>query len=113
MTSLAVDLYRRACNAGLILVSRDGRLLVSPSHRLTLDMHDELTRYKGEVLQLLEEAHTTTAELLVAAMNACDHWGDGTEAREAMRRQVMEIPPHLRSDLLRHLRATYPRGDHA
>lgn len=40
-------------------------------------------------------------------MRACDAWGDGPEAREAMRRECMETPEHLRADLLAHFRASY------
>ena len=47
-------------------------------------------------------------KLLAAAMRACDHWGDGPEAREQMRRECLETPPHLRADLLEHFRREYP-----
>ena len=41
--------------------------------------------------------------LLAAAMQTCDVWKDGPEAREEMRKQCLETPPHLRADLLEHL----------
>lgn len=47
-------------------------------------------------------------ELIAAAMRACDAHGDSPEAREQMRRDCLETPPHLRADLLQHLRAAYP-----
>lgn len=47
-------------------------------------------------------------ELISAAMRACDVWNDSTEAREQMRRECAETPPHLRADLLDHFRKTYP-----
>lgn len=47
------------------------------------------------------------AELLDAAMKACDHWRDGPEAREQMKKEVMETPPHLRGDLLEHFKQVY------
>ena len=48
------------------------------------------------------------AELLDAAMRACDAWNDTTQAREEMRRDCLETPPHLQGDLLQHLKRSYP-----
>lgn len=48
------------------------------------------------------------SELLTAAMRCCDSHGDGSDAREEMRRQCMEMPPSLRGDLLLFLRRAYP-----
>jgi hypothetical protein len=42
------------------------------------------------------------AALLEAAMRVCDCYGDGPEAREQMRADVLATPPHLRQDLLDH-----------
>lgn len=50
------------------------------------------------------------AELIDAAMRACDHWQDGPQAREEMRRECMETPEHLRADLLTHFCAAYGGG---
>lgn len=50
--------------------------------------------------------------LLAAAMRACDHHGDGPEARAEMSRQCLRTPPHLREDLLAHFRTVYG-GSHA
>jgi hypothetical protein len=47
------------------------------------------------------------AELIQAAMHACDHWNDSETAREEMRHQCNQTPPHLRGDLLAHFRAAY------
>lgn len=47
-------------------------------------------------------------ELLQAAMRACDAWQDGPEAREQMRRDCIDTPPHLRADLRDHFNQTYP-----
>lgn len=49
-----------------------------------------------------------TADLLKAAMRACDAWGDDEPAREAMRAQCLEVPFHLRGDLLAYFAAAYP-----
>lgn len=53
----------------------------------------------------------TTATLLDAAAQACDHWGDDMAARDQMRRDIEATPPHLRQDLLEHLKAAYPAKD--
>lgn len=52
------------------------------------------------------------AVLLDAAMRTCDHWQDGPEARQAMRQQIEQTPPHLHRDLTDHFRQSYPRGEH-
>lgn len=48
--------------------------------------------------------------LLKAAMRACDHHGDGHEARAEMSRQCLATPKHLRADLLEHFLMTYGGG---
>lgn len=55
----------------------------------------------------LFENRILAAELIQAAMRACDHHSDSEAAREQMRRECLETPPHLRQDLLDHLRSTY------
>lgn len=52
------------------------------------------------------------AALLDAAMRACDFWQDSPQAREAMRRECMATPEHLRADLLAHFRLNYSGGEH-
>jgi hypothetical protein len=44
------------------------------------------------------------AELLKAAMKACDRYGDGEAAREEMRQQCLALPPELQLDLLDHFK---------
>lgn len=51
-------------------------------------------------------AHRVAAELLAAAMRTCDHHGDCEAARDQMRRECLELPPHLQRDLLPHFRGT-------
>lgn len=46
--------------------------------------------------------------LLNAAMRACDHHGDGPEARAEMSRACLATPKHLRADLLEHFLTAYP-----
>lgn len=56
----------------------------------------------------LFENRVLAADLMDAAMRACDHHGDDETAREEMRQDVLNTPDHLRADLLAHLNATYP-----
>ena len=42
------------------------------------------------------------ARLMAAAMRRCDQFNDSDKARQDMREQVLETPPHLRQDLLDH-----------
>lgn len=42
------------------------------------------------------------ARLMAAAMRRCDERPDSDKARQDMREQVLETPPHLRQDLLDH-----------
>jgi hypothetical protein len=44
--------------------------------------------------------------LLDAAMRAAAHWKDDPEA---WRSQCLEVPQHLRGDLLDHMTKTYPQ----
>ena len=53
-------------------------------------------------------AAVAVADLLAAAMRCCDKHGDGPEAREEMKRQCLEIPAHLRGDLLDYFKSHYP-----
>lgn len=54
-----------------------------------------------------ESAELLTARVIAAAMRACDAHGDGPEAREEMRQDVLNTPAHLRADLLEHFQQTY------
>ena len=53
-------------------------------------------------------AQRTMKKLLAAAMRCCDRHGDGAEARAEMERQCLEIPQHLRGDLLHYFNSHYP-----
>lgn len=50
-------------------------------------------------------AKRVTSELIKAAMQRCDQFGDGEVAREEMRRQCMELPMHLQADFLDYFRS--------
>ena len=46
-------------------------------------------------------------------MRRCDQFNDSDKARQDMRDQVLEIPPHLRQDLLDHFtQATLKEQNH-
>lgn len=49
-------------------------------------------------------------QLLEAAMRRCDQFNDGEKARQDMREQVLETPPHLRQDLLGHFLGKPPQA---
>lgn len=53
-------------------------------------------------------AHRVTAALLKAAMRACDQHGDSESARQQMRADCLELPPHLQADLLAHFLGERP-----
>lgn len=59
-----------------------------------------------------EEEQIVFAVLLDAAMQACDYWQDSPQARQAMRAQLEQTPPHLHRDLTDHFRQSYPQGAH-
>ncbi len=80
-----------------------------PAGRLADTQRAAIRAHKAELIACIQESARITVELLTAAMRACDHWGDGPEAREQMRQQCMEVPPHQRQDLLEHLQRQYPK----
>lgn len=105
------DVLRQAYAMGLsVTIAPSGNLLASPARLLTPEMRASLVAHKPELLEFLREAEQTTAAVIDAAMTACDHYGDGQEAREEMRRDVLETLPPLRADLLAHFRQNYRRG---
>lgn len=102
-------ILQTAWSAGLhVRPGEKGGLFVAPVTALTPELRELLTRYKPELLAFLHEAQQTVAELLEAAMHACDHHGDSPEAREAMQQDCTKTPPHLRADLLDYFRTSYP-----
>jgi hypothetical protein len=52
------------------------------------------------------------ADLLQAAMLACDFWNDGFEARDAMRQHCMTVPAHHRRAMADHFRELYGERSH-
>jgi hypothetical protein len=106
----AALLVRRAANAGVTLRIDDSGTLKAAGTSETLREWSPLLREnKAELLQFLQDAHDSTAQLVEAAMRCCDHWQDSPAAREQMRQDVIGTPPHLRADLLQHLTSAYPK----
>ena len=93
-----------------IQLSADGENLVAPAGRLTPANRELLKAHKPELIALMLQARESTALLIEAAMKVCDHHGDGDQAREDMRQQCIDTPPHLRQDLLDHFTETNPKG---
>ena len=61
---------------------------------------NETAKTTGERVELVR--------LMEAAMRACDFWGDGEEARQAMRQDVLHYPPTMRGELLDYFNSHYP-----
>ena len=101
---LLSDLWRQ----GIALrLAGDGQHLAAPAGKLTPEQRERIKSHKPGLIALLQEAHETTALLVATAMRACDHHGDTDEAREQMRADCLNTPPHLRADLLAHFQQTY------
>ncbi|APW46919.1 hypothetical protein [Rhodoferax antarcticus] len=85
-----------------IQLSDDGQNLVAPAGRLTPANRELVKTHRTELIALMLQARESTALLIAAAMRCCDRHGDGAQARDDMRQQCKDTPPHLRQDLLDH-----------
>ena len=103
-------LIRAALDAGVELRFVDGQLRCTGRAAALRTWAPRLRARKPELTKFLTEARETTTTLFEAAMRACDHHGDGPAAREEMRRQCLETPPHLHADLTDHFQKTYSKG---
>lgn len=103
----APTIFQRLYAAGVRLELHGERLSASPAARLNDDLRALIRTHKPALVAYLTDAHQTTLELIEAAMRACDHHGDGPEAREQMRRDCHETPPAMREDLRDHFKQTY------
>lgn len=108
----AAEILRRLSAAGVRLDRNGDRLTAWPAHHLTDELRDLIRSNKPGLIDYLTQAHQTAAELIEAAMRACDYWQDSPQARQAMRDQLEQAPPHLHRDLTDHFRQSYPRGAH-
>lgn len=102
------DICRKVFEAGLTLHADGPDLVLAPTARLTPDLRALLVEHKVELLAFIREADTLTAETLARAMAVCDKYHDNDQAREDMRREVVETPAHLKADLLAHFRHEQP-----
>lgn len=84
------------------VVTPDRRSIVVPAGKLTPEQRTAVVAHKAQLIECLVESADLTSRLLAAAMHRCDHFNDSERARQQMREQVLEIPPHLRQDLLEH-----------
>ena len=82
------------------VVTPDRIGLVVPVGQLTAEQRTAVVAHKAQLIERLVELADLTGRLLAAAMRRCDHFNDSEQARQQMREQVLEIPPHLRQDLL-------------
>lgn len=100
--SHAAQLLRKAHAVGVqVRLTPDG-LKAFGDQAAIAPLVDELRAHKPELTAFIQQAHQTTATLLELAMQVCDAWADGEQAREAMRRDCLETPLHLRQDLIEH-----------
>jgi len=97
--SIISDLWAHGITLRL---TADGEHLAAPADKLTPEQRATILAHKPELIDYLRAAHDTTNALLVVAMRVCDRHGDGYAARQEMRDQCLELPPHLQADLLAH-----------
>ena len=83
-------------------VTPDKTGIVVPAGKLTEAQRAAVLGHKPALIACILESARVTAQLLEAAMRRCDQFNDGEKARQDMREQVLETPPHLRQELLEH-----------
>ncbi len=89
-------------------VTPDKTGIVVPAGKLTEAQRAAVLGHKPALIACILESARVTALLLEAAMRRCDQFNDGDKARQDMREQVLETPPHLRQDLLDHFMGRPP-----
>lgn len=87
-------------------VTPDKTGIVVPTGKLSPAQRAAVLAHKPDLIAYLLESSRITAQLLDAAMRRCDQFNDSGKARQDMREQILEIPPHLRPDLLEHFLGT-------
>lgn len=85
-------------------VTTDKTGIVVPAGKLTQAQRTAVLNHKAALIDRILESARITSELLEAAMGRCDDFNDNDKAREEMRRDVLQTPPHLRADLLDHFK---------
>jgi hypothetical protein len=81
-------------------VTPDKTGIVVPAGALSPAQRAAVLNQKAELIAYLVESSRITAQLMEAAMRRCNQFNDSEMARQAMREQVLEVPPRLRKDLL-------------
>jgi hypothetical protein len=82
-------------------------IVVTPGSRLHETQREALRANKPAIVAYLQANPPAGDGLMAMAMQVCDRYGDGEQAREDMRADVLATPPHLRADLLAHFEQTY------
>lgn len=106
MTAHAILDELQACGIDLECTP-DGKSLTAPANTLTPHQRAQVRTHKAELIRLVQQSERLTAQLLQAAMRACDYWHDSPVAREQMRQDCLNTPPHLRAELLALFRKQY------
>ena len=91
-------------------VTPDKTGIVVPAGKLTEAQRAAVLGHKPALIECILESARVTKQLLEAAMRRCDQFNDSEKARQAMRKQVLETPPHLRQDLLEHFLGKQPQA---
>ena len=84
--------------------------IVVPAGKLTEAQRAAVLGHKPALIACILESARVTQQLLEAAMRRCDQFNDSEKARQDMRKQVLETPPHLRQDLLEHFLGKPPQA---
>jgi hypothetical protein len=107
--SAAAQLLRKAHAVGVQVRLTPEGLKAFGEQAAIAPLVAELRAHKPELMAFIADAHQTTATLLELAMKVCDAWGDDEQAREAMKRDCLDTPLHLRQDLIEHFQ-NQPKG---
>ena len=90
----AAVLIRQAFSAGVKLRIDDcGSLKAAGPSDTLREWSPRLRAHKSELLEFLQDAHASTAQLVEAAMRCCDHFGDSPGAREEL--EVGQLVPPI------------------
>lgn len=103
--AIIIALWKQGINVRL---TPDRQGLAVPAGCLTADQRALLLTHKTALIAFLAVAHGTAMKLIEAAMLVCDLHDDDCAAREEMRHQCLELPPHLQADALEHFRENTP-----
>ncbi len=107
MTPQAI--LRELWSAGICLkLTNDGQNLSVPAGKLSQHQRAQILSNKPAIVEFLQSVDKTTTNLIEAAMRVCDFYGDNETMRESMRLGCLDVPPHLKADLLEHFKTTYP-----